>query len=250
VTAWSDGAAGWVEHWAGFSAPARAVVAEAAAIGCGSRVLDVGCGSGELCELAALRGASVSGIDAAAELVEVARRRVPAADLRVGAIEQLPWADQSFDVVTGVNAFQFAANYVGALVEARRVTRTGGRVAICNWDSAEHRQLDAILGPLYGFARPQPFDPPPVGEPGVLEDLARHAGLAPEQAGELSVPYAFADAATLERALWAFVPIYSIAPKRAEGAVAATVEAARPFRRPDGSYVFVNAFRYLIAVAE
>src|SRR5262245_45281475 len=123
--AWSAGAAGWVEHWAGFAAPAREAVAEAAGIGPGVCVLDVGCGSGELCALAALRGATVSGIDAAAELVEVARRRVPAADLRLGAIEQLPWPDGCFDLVTAFNALQFAADYVAALAEARRVTRDG-----------------------------------------------------------------------------------------------------------------------------
>jgi ubiquinone/menaquinone biosynthesis C-methylase UbiE len=92
-----------------------------------------GCGSGGFCELAAARGARVSGIDAAAGLIEFARGRLPHADLRVGAIEQLPWPDDSFDVVSGFNAFQFAADFVAALDEARRVTRSGGRVAICNW---------------------------------------------------------------------------------------------------------------------
>jgi 2-polyprenyl-3-methyl-5-hydroxy-6-metoxy-1,4-benzoquinol methylase len=48
-------------------------VARAAGIAAGVSVLDVGCGSGEFCELAAARGAQVSGIDAAARLVEVRR---------------------------------------------------------------------------------------------------------------------------------------------------------------------------------
>jgi ubiquinone/menaquinone biosynthesis C-methylase UbiE len=128
--AWSSAAAGWVEHWAGFAAPAREAVALATGIGEGVSVLDVGCGSGEFCELAAARGARVSGIDAAAGLIEVARRRLPHADLRVGPIEQLPWLADSFDVVSGFNAFQFAADFVAALAEARRGTRRRGRVAI------------------------------------------------------------------------------------------------------------------------
>ena len=131
--AWSASASGWAEHWAGFAAPAREVVARAVGIEPGAPVLDVGCGSGEFCELAAARGARVSGMDAAAGLVEFARRRLPEADVRVGPIEQLPWADGSFDVVTGFNAFQFAADFVAALAEAGRVTRSGGRAAICNW---------------------------------------------------------------------------------------------------------------------
>jgi SAM-dependent methyltransferase len=115
--AWSAGAAGWVEYWAAFAAPAREAVARAAGIEAGASVLDVGCGSGEFCE----RGAGVNGIDAAEGLVEFARRRLPEADLRVGPIEQLPWPDDSFDLVAGFNAFQFASGFVTALAEAGRV---------------------------------------------------------------------------------------------------------------------------------
>jgi ubiquinone/menaquinone biosynthesis C-methylase UbiE len=148
--AWSAAAPGWVEHWAGFAAPAREAVARAAGIVAGSSVLDVGCGSGEFCELAASRGARVSGIDAAAELVEFARRRVPEGDLRVGPIEQLPWANESFDLVTGFNAFQFAADFVAALAEARRVTRSGGRVATCNWGRVGRARISRSPGKLDG----------------------------------------------------------------------------------------------------
>jgi|SRR6266567_241477 len=82
---WSAAASGWVTYWARFAAPAREAVAQAAGIEAGISVLDVGCGSGEFCELAAARGAGVSGIDAAG-LIEFARRRFPGADLRVGPI--------------------------------------------------------------------------------------------------------------------------------------------------------------------
>ena len=130
---WSARAAAWVEHWARPAEPARRAVADAAGIGPGVRVLDVGCGSGELCALAAARGAKVSGIDAAEGMIELARRTVPEADLRVGAIEQLPWPDGAFDVVTAFNALQFAADFRVALQDAVRVVRRGGLVAICNW---------------------------------------------------------------------------------------------------------------------
>jgi 2-polyprenyl-3-methyl-5-hydroxy-6-metoxy-1,4-benzoquinol methylase len=62
----------------------------AGGIEAGASVLDVGCGSGEFCELASARGARVSGSDAAEGLVEIARCRLPEADLRVGPIERLP----------------------------------------------------------------------------------------------------------------------------------------------------------------
>lgn len=48
---------------------------------------------------------------------------MPDADLRVGAMEQLPWPDDSFDVVTAINAVQFAADVGAAVAEAARVAR-------------------------------------------------------------------------------------------------------------------------------
>ena len=83
----------------------------------------MGCGTGELCRLAADRGATVSGIDAAEGMIDRARARLSDADLRVGAIENLPWDDDSFDVVTGFNSFQFAAERLDGFREARRVAR-------------------------------------------------------------------------------------------------------------------------------
>jgi SAM-dependent methyltransferase len=247
--AWTAAASGWVEHWAGFAAPAREAVARAAGIEAGATVLDVGCGSGEFCELAVARGARVSGIDAAAGMVELARRRLPDADLRVGPIEQLPWPDRSFDLVTAFNAFQFTADIGAALAEARRVTRSGGRVAICNWGRPEDIEVYAISEPLAEL-KPRPGDAPAVGEPGVLEDLARQAGLTPEQADEVEVPYEFPDRATLEDALLAIAPVYGVGPEQAERVVRGpAAAAAEPFRRADGSYRFENRFRYLIASA-
>jgi hypothetical protein len=56
--------------------------------------------------LASDRGAQVSGIDAAESLLTVARERVAAADFRLGDLQDLPFADGCFDVVTGFNSFQ------------------------------------------------------------------------------------------------------------------------------------------------
>jgi SAM-dependent methyltransferase len=180
-------------------------------------------------------------------LIEFARRPVSAADLRVGPIEQLPWPDDSFDLVTGFNAFQFAADSVAALAEARRVTRSGGRVAICNWGGVEDREVKAIFEPLSKL-KPRQGDSPPVGEPGVLEALARQAGLAPERMDEVEVPYELPDRTTLERALLAIAPVYGVSPKVVARVVRTTLEtAAERFRRIDGSYRFENRFRYLIA---
>src|SRR5687768_5232806 len=88
----------WAELCAGLSRPAWEAVADATGLGPAIRVLDIGCGSGEFCRLAVGRGATVCGIDAAGPMIEIALRRTPGADLRVGAMERLPWDDRTFDV--------------------------------------------------------------------------------------------------------------------------------------------------------
>ena len=96
----------------------------------GQRVLDVGCGAGVFLRLAADRGAQPSGLDASEALLDLARKRVPEADLRLGDMEFLPYGDDGFDLVTGFTSFFFAANLVAALREAGRVAKPGAPVVI------------------------------------------------------------------------------------------------------------------------
>src|SRR5215207_7339242 len=67
----------------------------------GQLVLDIGCGVGAFLRLVAERGARPFGLDASEALLEVARQRIPDADLRVGDMEALPYDDDTFDLVCG-----------------------------------------------------------------------------------------------------------------------------------------------------
>jgi SAM-dependent methyltransferase len=71
-------------------------------------VLDTGCGVGAFLRLAAARGARAFGLDASTALLDVARRRVPDADLRLADMEALAHDDATFDLVCGFNSFFFA----------------------------------------------------------------------------------------------------------------------------------------------
>jgi ubiquinone/menaquinone biosynthesis C-methylase UbiE len=102
----------------------------------GTRLLDVGCGPGLAAQIAAQRGAHVAGLDAAEASLAIAREQTPSGDFRRGDMQHLPWADRSFDVVTGFNAFQFADDPLRAVQEARRVLAPGGRLAIVVWGRA------------------------------------------------------------------------------------------------------------------
>ena len=93
----------------------------------GQLVLDVGCGVGSFLQVVAERGARLAGVDASEELLDVARARLPDADLRVGDMEALPYADDTFDLVAGFNSFFFANDIVAAL-DAYGSGALGGQV--------------------------------------------------------------------------------------------------------------------------
>ena len=99
--------------------------------------LDIGCGPGLAAQVFAQTITNVAGIDASAAFIDIARERLPGRNFRVGEMEMLPHADGSFDVVTGFNAFQYAASPINALREARRVTQPESAVVIATWGPPE-----------------------------------------------------------------------------------------------------------------
>lgn len=99
------------------------------------RVLDVGCGTGRLTEILAVRGAKVWGVDASPEMLEVARAKRPrGAGLRLGEAEELPFRDGWFDRA----AYALVVHLIDrprAFAEAYRVLAPGGRIAIASFDA-------------------------------------------------------------------------------------------------------------------
>ena len=219
----------------------------------GHRVLDIGCGAGAFLHLVSDRGARAFGLDASEALIELARTRLPDADLRVGEMEALPYEDDTFDLVTGFNAFFFANDMVAALREARRVAKAGAPVVIQVWGPYERRDLGAMMKIAHPFLPPRPADAPPepeLWEPGVLEDMATEAGLEPGEAFDITWAYEYPDAGALGRAMMAPAGIAAlVGPDREAEVRAAIVEGLAPFRTEHGSYRLQNEFRCLIARA-
>ena len=94
------------------------------------RFLDVGCGPGAALEYAAATGAAVAGIDPSPSMVSRAAKRVPAADVRVGSAEAIPYPDDSFSVVINIASFHHWADREAGLREIRRVLAPGGKLQI------------------------------------------------------------------------------------------------------------------------
>ncbi|MDQ4080356.1 MAG: class I SAM-dependent methyltransferase, partial [Gemmatimonadota bacterium] len=94
------------------------------------RLLDAGCGAGGFLRWARTTGAfdEVAGVDVASAAIDLARRRVPEADLRVAALAELPFEPGSFDVVVTNDVLQhIPLDDVSASVrELRRVLTADG----------------------------------------------------------------------------------------------------------------------------
>lgn len=114
------------------------MVADAARIEPGQRVLDVACGTGILArEVAARTGPTgqAVGVDPNSGMLAVARRLAPAIDWREGVAETLPFTDESFDAVVSQFGLMFFTDRHRSLREMMRVLRPGGRLALAIWDS-------------------------------------------------------------------------------------------------------------------
>jgi SAM-dependent methyltransferase len=247
---WSARADDWARIQEPLMKPAFDAGLDAVAITPDLRLLDVGCGSGLALRLAADRGASVTGLDASPGLLEHARRRVPGAPLVQGELEQLPFADGSFDVVTGFNSFQYAAQPAVALAEAARVLAPGGRVLYLNWAPPEQCEAAGYLAAIGAL-----LPPAPPGAPGpfALSDhdaivrVFEEAGLAVRSTGDVTVVWSYPDHATALAGLMAAGPIvHAIDHSGEEAVVDATGAFLEPFGTDDGGYRMTNVFRYAI----
>jgi SAM-dependent methyltransferase len=175
----------------------------------GDRLLDVACGSGLSVELARLRGAACSGVDASARLVAVARDRNPESDIRVGDMHALPWDPASFDVVTSFRGIW--GTTPGAVAEIYRVLRPGGRVGITVWGHLKVSPGVWALAP-FRLAAPPKVDNQAVmvslGRPGAGEQLLESHGFTDIERVAVPFTWEFADPELYARALSATGPAY------------------------------------------
>lgn len=139
---WSRCAAGYAAGFAALTGEAVPDLLAAARVAEGSRVLDVGTGTGGVAAAARDVGAHVVAIDFSDAMLEEARRRLPDIDFRAASAEALPYGDASFDAVTANAVLHHLGDPAGALEEAFRVLAPGGRIACTVW--AEPERLEAF----------------------------------------------------------------------------------------------------------
>lgn len=149
--------------------PAVERLVDAAGIQPGMRVLDAATGTGIAAIEAARRGANVTGVDFAAELITVAREQAAAAgqtsiQFDVADIEDLPYDDGSFDVVISSFGSIFAPRHDAVAWQLCRILRPGGRLAFTAW---LHEEPNCRLMTIT-----TPYTPPPPPDAFSLFDWA------------------------------------------------------------------------------
>lgn len=248
---WGERASDWANFQEHVHEPAYLAALKATGVGRGTGFLDVGCGAGRTIRLAADLGADVTGLDAAKAQLKIAFTRTPTGSFHEGDLENLPFQDASFDVVTGINAFQYAGNPVAALSEARRVLHPNGRIAVVVWgepEGMEAARLIAALKPL--------MPPPPPGAPGpfalsaeeAMRDFARQAGLQPLDIQDIDSPFIYQDLETGVRGLCsAGVSVKAMENAGVEAVEEAYRDVLKEYIQRDGSIHVGATFRCMVA---
>lgn len=182
-----DGADGFAEFYERFFVPAlfgdwATKTVAAGQIRPGERVLDVACGTGVVARAARQQTDYVTGLDINDDMLAVAKQKDPSITWQKGDALELPFDDDSFDVVFCQFALMFFPDKTKALEELKRV---GGRVVVAVWEELDktpgYREFVDLLKAEFG---PEPAEvltsPFILGDKQVLASLFTSAGLEPE----------------------------------------------------------------------
>lgn len=160
-------------------------IIEAAAIEEGDNVLEVGCGTGVLAREVIKQvgeGGSVTGLDLSESMLGVAREICPAVDFRQGNAMELPFEDETYDVVIASFVLMFVPEPATAIRELWRVLKPNGRFVVAVWEALDQ---NPVYSGLVDIARLRIDDaagsslawPFALGEDGELAEICRSAGV-------------------------------------------------------------------------
>lgn len=145
------------------------------------RLLDIGCGTGVVTEAAIALGADVTAVDADLDMLEYTARHHPHATVRLAALPELPFADETFDAVAGNFVINHVSDTAASLNELHRVLRPGGTLALSWWKSDEMTATNVFADAI--AAAGVPYSPPvrafdAYAAPAAFTALLRDAGFS------------------------------------------------------------------------
>jgi SAM-dependent methyltransferase len=247
---WSIAPQDWVDYFEPYFLPMYRIVLEQVSLTENTMLLDAGCGSGLFCSMAIETGAQVTGIDAAPGLLEIARRRNPQSTFLEEDLEAMPFADNTFHVVTGFNSFQYAEKFENALRETKRVLRKGGQLVIGIWDKPEVSDATHILKEINFLVPPPPPGTPgpfALSEEGKIESICREADLKVIYKTTVACPILYRNMLEGVKSFMSTGPAAIAMNYTDKNTVENTIaRALRPFRVTEDLYFMQNYFLVFI----
>lgn len=174
------------------TAGANTPLLDLAGVGADTELLDIGTGPGTLIGPARERGARVTAVDLAPEMVAEARKRHPDATIEVGDATSLDRGDASIDAITMGFCLHHIPNPHDVLAEAHRVLRPGGRVAFALWVPADRLEAFGVafqaVAENTDMGTIESLQPEPIGAtPADYVDLLHECGFDHAHARELDL---------------------------------------------------------------
>lgn len=238
---WARCADNYLDTFAGLTSQAIPFLLEAAEIGPGSHVLDLGSGPGNVAEILAQAGAVVTGVDFSPQMVKTAQSRHPQIMFRQANAEQLPFDDGEFDAVVSNYVVHHFARPEVVFREISRVLKPGGRFAFIVWGAQEeqssfgaffgaveahHDIAELPHGPMFG-----------VTELSVYEPLLTQAGLKDCQLTTHGMTWRMDSLDPMLQGCWDFGNMVALPAEIQEKIKETTRANAQPYKQ-DGRYAF------------
>lgn len=232
------------------------VMAKAAGVGPGDRVLDVACGTGALARHMVDRvgpAGAVTGLDINPAMLAVARRLEPRVDWQRGNATELPFDDASFTRVVSQFGLMYFPDRIGALSEMWRVLAPGGRLAVAVWASVDEAPgyqtlVDVAIQHVTAEAASVFAAPFVLGDRGKMEKRVADAGIAPARIALERGQIRFASVGELVRIEVKGSPLAETMDEAAMELLAAACEAAlSPYVQPSGEIVMPIAAHIVTA---
>ncbi|MCL4305515.1 methyltransferase domain-containing protein [bacterium] len=246
---WGPSARLWREKHEAYSLPLAEWVLERVLNGHAVHLLDAGCGSGGALELAAQRGARVTGTDVAREMLELCKERVPQGEFVVADSENLPFGDNTFDAVIAVNSLQFTETPENALREFARVAKPGAKTGVVCFGAAEHSEFATVGAAVRKLFKdpPQVEGPFSLSPPEKLYEVIARAGLRVVESDDIDLTREFESFDVF----WGTqagtgATRYSVSVLGEELVRETMRQASAPFIGADGAVRFRNRFHVVI----
>ncbi|HEY2203959.1 MAG TPA: class I SAM-dependent methyltransferase [Pseudonocardia sp.] len=224
-------------------------------VAAGGSLVDVGCGGGQLCRLAAGRGARVTGIDTDPAVLARAGDAVPGGRFLRADLHELPLPPGEASATSCVQVLMHLPNPLAALRELHRVAAPGGRVAVTVWGPPETCAVGAFGDALAPVLGPPPWrvdrgrtsGPPPLHAEGRLARLTTLAGLTVTGDAEVRCAFDYPGETELLTTLYAAdIGRRAIALAGRRPVRRAVLDGLASHRLADGGYRLWNTFRMVV----